>query len=412
MTVSRWVAMSIALVAGVAAGAATPQPVGQFVDHRDLGGPAHPGTTSYDAKTGTYSITGGGSNMWAGHDAFQFAWKPMSGNVAMQTDLDFTSPKPSPTAGGFLHRKGGVVLRQDLDPDSAYVDAIRMSNDQLSLQYREVKGGQTRLIWINTSRLGTVKLEKIGDYAYLSVPGPDGKLHRAGGSFKLKITGTYYIGLGVCAHDDTTSETMAFSKVKITPLPASATGRSNDTALQTIQVANEFEQTVLHRGTGPIEIAGWSPDGKDIVYRTGGAAWSATGWDSDRVEKLAGATPALAAVPAGDWVYSGAPAGSGSGLWRARADGSARTRIDTGAGSAFDPRLSPDGKWLVYLATEMPTRTLAAATDVALRRMPVADGVPQPDKAITLSKFRGGAGSLARAAWSPDSRLIAFVTRD
>ena len=64
------------------------------------------------------------------------------------------------------------------------------------------------------------------------------------------------------------------------------------------------------------------------------------------------------------------------------------------------------------LVTEAPTPTLAATADVALRRMPVEDGVPQPDKTITLSKFRGGAGSLGKAAWSPDSRLIAFVTRD
>lgn len=153
------------VVAAMISTAAFAGPIGQFSDHRDIGQPASPGAASYDPATRSYRITGVGRNMWADHDDFHYVWKRMSGDVTADTALDFVTPPPAPDATGFLHRKGGIVLRQDLDPDSAYVDVLRMGNQQMSLQYREVKGGPTRLIWVNTPRQGSVRLVKIGDYA-------------------------------------------------------------------------------------------------------------------------------------------------------------------------------------------------------------------------------------------------------
>src|SRR5665213_1839696 len=223
------------------------EPLGQFAGNQDIGKPRHPGSASYDARIGTYRITAGGQNMWANHDDFHYVWKKMSGNVRATVDVSFVSPSPPPGAPGVIHRKGGIVLRQDLDPDSAYVDVLRMGNQQLSLQVREKKGDETHLIWINTARQGAVRLEKIGDYVYLSVPGADGKLHHAGGSFKLHIPGPYYIGLGVCPHDDDKTETMDFTNVKFEPAHGVAFPR--DATLQTMAVANahedQLEQTAV-----------------------------------------------------------------------------------------------------------------------------------------------------------------------
>ena len=104
-------------VAAMVSTAALAGPIGQFTEHGDIGQPASPGTASYDPATRTYRITGVGRNMWADHDEFHYAWKRMSGDVVADTRLGFVTPAPAPGAGGFLHRKGGIVLRQDLDPE-------------------------------------------------------------------------------------------------------------------------------------------------------------------------------------------------------------------------------------------------------------------------------------------------------
>jgi hypothetical protein len=377
---------AVALLAMTAMAAAAP--LGQFTDHQDIGKPRHPGSASYDARTGTYTITAGGQNMWATHDDFHYAWKKMSGDVRATVDVDFVSPAPPPGAPGVIHRKGGIVLRQDLDPDSAYVDVLRMGNQQLSLQYREKKGDETHLIWINTARQGTVRLEKIGDYAYLSVPGADGKLHHAGGSFKLHITGPYYIGLGVCPHDDSKTETMAFKNLKFEAARSVAWGK--DATLQTMAVANQhedqLEQTaVVTTATGLSDVA-WSSDGKALTYKSGGATWRvpAEGMETKAPEKTATAAPA----PRENHV----PLPQG---------GSTRD---------FSPHLSPDGKWLVY-ASAPASVPAGKDSDLEIRLAPVVNGAPDLGKAVIMAKPYGGADALDFNPWSPDSKSFAFVSR-
>ncbi|MEO9131870.1 MAG: hypothetical protein ABI240_11745 [Sphingomonas sp.] len=371
-------------VAAMIATAASAGPIGQLSEHRDIGQPASPGAMSYEPGSGTYRITAAGRNMWADHDDFHFAWKRMSGDVVADTGLDFVTPSPAPDATGFLHRKGGIVLRQDLDPDSAYVDVLRMGNQQMSLQYRETKGGPTRLIWVNTPRQDAVRLVKIGDYAYLSTLGADGKLHPSGGSFKVHISGPYYIGLGVCPHDDTARETMAFRNLHIGAVPHGASKPGGET-LQTINIGTVAEQTVVYHDSAPITAAGWSPDSHWVYFSSGGVARRAVAWDSGTVE--ASGLPGLAAA---------APK---------------RPQPATGARLGMSARLSPDGKWIAYL-TGSAARAPSVDQDVALRVAPVVDGKPVPDKAITLVKLWGNAASLPASAWSPDSKTLAFVSRD
>ncbi len=391
----------------VMAGAAMAEPLGQFRDHRDIGNPKHPGAAQYDAGTGTYRITGGGQNMWADHDDFHYVWKKMSGDVRATANVVFFSPSPTPGAPGYVHRKGGFVLRQDLDPDSAYVDVLRMGNKQLSIQYREKKGDQTHLIWINTGRQGTIRLEKTGDYATLSVPGAGGGLHHAGGSFKLKIAGPYYIGLGVCPHDDNVTETMDFSHVVIAPLKAPGKPKLEST-LQTMQVINPWEQTAVVNVVGRIENPGWSADSATFTYGSGGRRYrvSADGMEIAPPVKIADDTARTdnGVSPDGRWVYFG----DKGKLWRAHPDGGARMAVTSDAATRdWSPHVSPDGKWLLYASAAAGA---PAQTDMTVRLAPIAEGVPDIGKTVTMAKLYGGPGVLDFAPWSPDSKNFAFVS--
>ena len=83
-----------------------------------------------------------------------------------------------------------------------------------------------------------VRLEKRGDYFYAFVSGPDGKLAPAGASTKLTLSGPFYVGIGVSAHDKDATETAVFSNVKIEALSRRQEKPVLYSALETVPIAS------------------------------------------------------------------------------------------------------------------------------------------------------------------------------
>ena len=90
--------------------------LGIFSDQADVGNTAKPGAVSFNPANGEYLITGGGANMWSTNDAFHFVWVKMSGDLSLAANIQFQG------TGGNPHRKACLIIRQSLDPDSAYAD--------------------------------------------------------------------------------------------------------------------------------------------------------------------------------------------------------------------------------------------------------------------------------------------------
>jgi hypothetical protein len=188
-------------------------PVGIFEDHSDVGTVLHAGSVEYDSSQRTYTISGGGENMWLAADAFQYVWKKVSGDVTLTADISFLNKS------GNEHKKAVLILRQSLDADSVYADVALHASGLTSLQFRDEKGTVTHEIQSNTSAPRRLRIAKRGDYVYMSLA-MEGEPKVAGGWLRIPLRGEFYVGLGVCSHDKDVVEKAVFSHVELTQTSA------------------------------------------------------------------------------------------------------------------------------------------------------------------------------------------------
>jgi len=242
--------------------AATPS-LGIFQDHGDVGTVLHPGSAEYDAAQQSYTISGSGANMWFGEDDFHYLWTKVSGDVSLTADIAFLGET------GDNHRKAVLMIRQSLDGNSAAVDLARHGDGLTSLQFRDAAGANAHEVQSNVSAPRTVRIEKRGDYFYAFVSGSDGKLQVAGASTKLVLTGPFYIGIGVCAHDKEAMQKAVFSNVRLMSLPAATGKLVLYSVLETIPIRST-DRRVAYVAPVHFEAPNWSRDGSFFLFNSEG----------------------------------------------------------------------------------------------------------------------------------------------
>ena len=126
----RLSAICIFLCAGIVSAKAQNNQLGIFDDHSDVGQVRHKGNATYDDKRQQYQLEGAGSNVWATHDEFHYAWKKMKGDFILRTNISFIGK------GVEEHRKVGWMVRSSLDTNSKHISAVVHGSGLTSLQYR------------------------------------------------------------------------------------------------------------------------------------------------------------------------------------------------------------------------------------------------------------------------------------
>lgn len=187
--------------------------LGIFTDEGSVGATPPGCKAKYDAAKGQYTITGGGANMWAATDAFYFVWKKVSGDLTLTADIQWVG------ASAAEHRKAVLMVRQSLDPGSAYADAVLHGNGLTSLQFRGAANEQTYQVVAAEDGPMRLRIVRKGSRFTMYFGKPGEELRPAGPVEFIGLKDPVYVGLGVCSHVATTLETATFSNVKLEESP-------------------------------------------------------------------------------------------------------------------------------------------------------------------------------------------------
>jgi TolB protein len=321
--------------------------VGIFESRADVGAVLHPGSVDYDAEKRTYTITGSGENMWFKADAFQFAWKKVSGDITLSADISFA------TTSGNPHKKAVVMFRQSLGADSVYADVALHASGMTALQFRDETGALTREVQANISAPKRLRIVKRGDYVYMALAADGGEPQVAGGWLRVPLQGTFYVGIGVCSHDKDVVEKAVFSNVELTSPHASAGQPKLYSTLETIAISSG-DRHVAYIAPGRFEAPNWMRDGSAFLFNRDG-----------HIERLP-------------------------------VSGGASVPVDTGLAVRCnnDHGISPDGTQLAISDNSQD------AHDSLVYIVPIGGGSARRITQKSPSYWHG---------WSPDGRTIAFV---
>jgi TolB protein len=202
--------------------------LGLFDAHKDIGLTPKRGKFQYAHKIDTYRVTGGGANMWQKTDAFQFVYKQISGDVTLMADIHFVG------RGVEEHRKAALMIRQTLQPDSAYADAALHGDGLTSLQYRSSAGAVTQEIRSDLKAPVRIRVERHGNEFTMFAGGQSGNL-KPTGPVSVVLQDPVYVGLAVCSHNADVLETAIFSNVTM-----QQTERQTGNRLELLAHAQEY----------------------------------------------------------------------------------------------------------------------------------------------------------------------------
>jgi Tol biopolymer transport system component/regulation of enolase protein 1 (concanavalin A-like superfamily) len=238
---------------------------GIFNNHSDIGDVKIDGTVSFVPQTGEYILGGSGENLWFNNDEFHFLWKIMEGDFVIYSKLALIGENTEP------HRKAGVMVRQSLETNSPYVDAVVHGDGLTSLQYRETIDGETSEIQAAIDSAEILQLERKGDLFIMSAA-MEGDPLKEFARYELKLANSVYVGLMVCAHNEYTFQQAKFNNVGIF-IPAEEEYENSRegvrSMLETIDI-NTLNRNVIHRFDELIEAPNWSASEPVLIYNSNG----------------------------------------------------------------------------------------------------------------------------------------------
>jgi regulation of enolase protein 1 (concanavalin A-like superfamily) len=183
----------------------------------DIGGPGRPGSSFYDPAAGTWTVAGGGVDIWNTSDQFRFVSQGFTGDGSLIAKVN-GAPNTDPWA------KAGVMFRDSADASAVFADVMATPGNGVTFQWRDTYGVVPH--FINVTGLHApvwVQLVRAGD-AFSASYSTDGVTWvQLGTTQTVVINPTALVGLAVTSHNNGIVNTSTFDNLSIVA-PADLSG--------------------------------------------------------------------------------------------------------------------------------------------------------------------------------------------
>ena len=252
----------------VAITVATPD-LGIFTANQDIGGPGTAGSSSHSA--GTYTVAGGGADIWNNADQFQFLSMPMTGDGRLTARV--VSQTQTPTTSNAA--KAGVMFRETLTAGSIHGMMDVMKANGSEFHWRLTTNGASAATTVTTGIAAPywVRITRVGNIV-TGERSPDGVAWtQQGATQSIPMTSSIYVGLAVSAVDNTKLNTATFSNVTFEQPPVLAASGGTTAHTENVPVVVDSGITVTdatsaNMASGTVTVGAGYQAGQDVLAFT------------------------------------------------------------------------------------------------------------------------------------------------
>lgn len=236
-----------------------------FSETKNVGDPAISGQMAFDTKNQVYVLSGSGTNIWAEKDEFFFAARKVNSDFILTAKVEIL------TKTGDMHRKIGLMIRQNMEASSVYADIVHHADGLLSLQYRSKAGGITEELKFKEVGAHYLQLEKKGTKILARIAQTEKEL-TAANETELKFEGDFYVGMIACSHHPEHTVTGQFSNVRFDVAAAEGVDGYKTPSASRLEILDieTGNRKVIYSTRSHIEAPNWSRNGKFLIYNSEG----------------------------------------------------------------------------------------------------------------------------------------------
>ena len=230
-----------------------------FTSNLDIGSPSPTGSGSYNSSSDTYTVAGGGADIWGSSDQFHFLSQSFTGNgtiIARVESVQNTN----------VSAKGGVMFRDSTAANAAYAFAWVKPNGNVVFETRSANGASSSYS-STVSGAGFpvwVRLVRSGNQFTASYSTNGTSWTQVGTTQTVTMATNAQTGLAVTSHTNGTLCTSVFSNVSVTSPDTTPptvtinqeTGQSDPANGSPINYTVVFSEPVTDFATGDVTLSG------------------------------------------------------------------------------------------------------------------------------------------------------------